>query len=139
MVFLLALKWNLWEKPFSSVKSTLMQILKSLYVRVHMKIIPWKFRILDCKNFSCLLVKFIFFLKSRLIFNIFILYVCKQIFRKRYRYITRKFLGLKCEICKVLLFHEQNQVAAALQKNKYIVIGNVINFLRNGAPYLVAE
>ena len=32
------------------VKGTLMQIWKSLYVRVHIKITPWKFRILNSSH-----------------------------------------------------------------------------------------
>ena len=63
------------------LKGTVMQIWKSPYIFKFTSYSP---------------VKFAFFLKSRLIFNIFFcFYVCKQIFRKLYGYITRKLLGLK--------------------------------------------
>ena len=49
------------------------------------------------KNHRVIPVKFLFFLKSGLIFNIFFcfLYVSKQTFRKLYRYLTRQFLELR--------------------------------------------
>ena len=71
-----------------------------LYVRVRIKIIPWKFRILNPKN-SLVICSWClyFFLKSRLLFNIF-----KQTFRKLYGQITWEFLGLRIRNFQSIIF-----------------------------------
>ena len=84
------------DKVKSLIKGTLMQIWKSPYI--------FKFIWNTLKNshskskefLSYSPVKFSFFLKSRLIFNIsYWLCVCKQTFCKLYWCITREFLRLK--------------------------------------------
>ena len=65
-------------KPIS-MRYTNVDLKVSLYVCVHMKTIPWKFRILNPKNF-------VDFLKSRLTFNIFF---CFWIFVDKLSHISR--------------------------------------------------
>ena len=68
----------------------------SLYVCFCMKIIPWRFGIFN-PNSSWVIHSFCIFLKKYATFKriLLFLYVCKQVFRKCYGWITLEFLGLK--------------------------------------------
>ena len=71
----------------SDVSCDIVDVSLSLYVFVHMKIIPWKLYSQSIEFSSYLPVKFLFFLKSRLLFNV--LYgFCM--------FVNRYFIYLKC-------------------------------------------
>ena len=115
-------------RPHVTFKGTLMQIWKPLYICVHTKTIPWKFRDLNSKNSRVLPAKFVIFLKSRLIFNI--LY-CFWIFvNKTFTYLTFTSKSIRCFNMKSSAYYFYTKTKIMIDFQIYISVP-LINWLSN--------
>ena len=106
----------------------------SLYILIHIILHSW------LEELSYSPVKFVFFLKSRLIFNIFYCFcVCKQTFHKLYGYITRKFLGLTMQNFQEIFLDEYKYIGRFSYRETWLDICLALFLLSSRYSLLVSN